>query len=93
MTSITAEQNPSVARFLLWKLTSAYERNASRRGVSSNAASMVIRYVLQIAGFALLTMAGFTFSMIAGLIVAGISCFVLSTLMTNGGSDATVNRR
>lgn len=53
---------------------------ASTRGMA--VLNATIRVVLHLAGFGLLTMAGFTLNMLAGLIVAGVSCFVMSTLMT-----------
>lgn len=40
------------------------------------------RFVLHIAGFSCLTIAGFMWDNVAGMIVAGISCFALSTLLT-----------
>jgi hypothetical protein len=47
----------------------------------------LIRVMLHLAGFALLTIAAFRFNIIAGYSVAGLSCFVLSTLMTRGPAD------
>jgi len=44
----------------------------------------IVRVVLHLSGFALLTMAAFQVNMLAGLAVAGLSCFALSTLMTRG---------
>lgn len=49
----------------------------------------IIRVMLHVAGFGLLTMAGFQWNIITGLIVAGVSCFALSTLMTRGNADDT----
>lgn len=44
----------------------------------------IVRVVLHLSGFALLTMSAFQVNMLAGLAVAGVSCFALSTLMTRG---------
>lgn len=55
-----------------------------------------VRVVLHLAGFGLLTMAGFQLNIIAGYAVAGLSCFVMSTLMTQGSAaedDSTEVRR
>jgi hypothetical protein len=48
----------------------------------SNAMQVTIRLALHLAGFTCLTVAGFGFNFLAGMIVAGASCFVLSTLLT-----------
>lgn len=40
-----------------------------------------VRLVLHIAGFGALTYGGFTINMTAGLIVGGLSCFVMAKLM------------
>lgn len=48
-----------------------------------------MRVVLHLAGFALLTMAAGRFNIIAGLTVAALSCFALSTLLTRNGNDET----
>jgi Na+-transporting NADH:ubiquinone oxidoreductase subunit NqrC len=78
----------------------SYTSNRAKRASNTREAyrvnavlSSVIRVVLHLAGFGLLTMAGFQWNIIAGLIVAGVSCFALSTLMASGGGDnAAVSR-
>lgn len=87
--------NPSIPSFILWKLNNAATRRArNKQAVRVNAGvSTFVRVVLHLAGFALLTLAGFEWNMIAGLIVAAFSCFALSTLMTGGSADGgQVNR-
>jgi hypothetical protein len=95
VTTLTGD-NPSISAFLAWKLSNLLSKraaNAARQ--QTGIAYTLVRMVLQLAGFALLTLAGFAFSMITGLIVAGISCFVLSTLTTGGKADDAnpMNRR
>lgn len=48
-----------------------------------------VRVMLHVAGFALLTIAAWQWNMIAGLAVAGISCFVFSTLMSGEAAPRT----
>lgn len=67
--------------FYLYKLSKRAEQSNARRG---NILGKLSKLLLTLGGFACLTMAGFTFSMIAGLIVAGVSCFLLAWLY---GSD------
>jgi hypothetical protein len=54
-----------------------------------------MRIVLHLAGFSLLTIAAWHWNIIAGLAVAGISCFVMSALTTtdNGGGGSDEVRR
>lgn len=78
--------------FLISKRTKAVS-NANGTTRVTTVLNAIIRVVLHLAGFSLLTMAGFTFSMLAGLITAGLSCFVLSTLMTrNTTGESEVSR-
>lgn len=83
----TMDGNPSVARFLLWKLGKAMSAKVdAREKVGTRARTWVqstIRLVLHIAGFGCLTLAGFSWTITAGLIVAGLSFFVMSYLATS----------
>lgn len=54
------------------------KRNANR---ARTLYQSIVRFTLHAAGFSLLTFGGFTLSMLAGLITAGLSCFVMSWLM------------
>lgn len=55
-------------------------------------AQAFVKLVMHIAGFTCLTVAGFTWNITAGLIIAGISCFAFSMLVApdkpNGGRGA-----
>jgi hypothetical protein len=57
-------------------------RDAAMTRVSTVAMLSLVRLVLHVAGFSSLTYAAFTWDKIAGFIVAGICCFVFSTLFT-----------
>lgn len=83
---------PSTREWLAAKLHSSLtKRRATKQGngaIRINAVlSGIMRVVLHLAGFGLLTMAGFQFNIIAGLTVAAVSCFALSALMTGGTTD------
>lgn len=90
---VAMDTDPTVANFLLWKLGKVLSKRANkeREGIRVNAVlNALIRVVLHLAGFSLLTFAAWQWNMIAGLAAAGISCFAMSALMTgsdNGGED------
>ncbi len=85
---MTTMDIPNLRDYAVLRVASmARKRAESRERVNPNALQTIVRVVLHLAGFALLTVAGFTFSMIAGYIVAGISCFLFSTLMTSGETE------
>jgi len=80
----TFESNPSVTQFFAWKIGKALSKRSERSKVTSQALNWVqatMRLLLQLSGFGLLTFAGWTVSMTLGLVIAGVSCFVLSWLM------------
>lgn len=80
----TFDSNPSTTQFLFWKLGKALSKRQAKQ--ANNRARTLfqttIRLVLHLAGLGFLTFAGFTASITVGLIVAGISCFILSWLNT-----------
>lgn len=90
---MTVLDTPSLKEFALMRLANftrskaikAKNRESSYR-VSAFFNSLV-RLVLHIAGFGLLTFAGFQWDIIAGLIIAGVSCFIFSTLFTSTSSN------
>lgn len=51
---------------------------------------VMLRLLLHIAGFSCLTYAGFQWNITAGMIVAGLSCFIFSWLFASG-SEAREN--
>lgn len=79
----TITESTSVWRFLLVKADRARSRRKSRALATSRVGVWVqffTRLVLTLAGFGFLTWGMFTWHIIAGLITAGLSCFVLSWL-------------
>lgn len=89
---MTTMEIPTFRSWLAWKL-----RNPARprviRTQSRVPALLAFWYslsklVLHVAGFSLLTWAGFSFNMPAGLITAGLSCFVLSWLQRSPASQS-----
>lgn len=83
---------PTFRELMIFKLTNLAMKRArtSKASIDGSRITAVLnttmRLVLHVAGFGLLTMAGFKFNIMAGLIVAGISCFLLSTLMTRNAA-------
>lgn len=84
----TYEGVPSMSTYLSMKLANRISR--TRRREASHTPNRVqawmqafVRLVATLAGFALLTWAGFTLNMTAGLITAGLSCFVFAWLMND----------
>lgn len=85
---------PSFTTFLGMKLANTIAKRKRATEVSTRAvgiAQSIVRVLLTVAGFSCLTYAGFTWNMTAGLIVAGISAFVLAWLM-NTGAPSEDNR-
>lgn len=83
---MTTAPMPSFTSFMAYKLQSYLANKATKRAIASSSSSAglvgTVRLMLHIAGFALLTIAGFQFNIIAGLVVAALSCFVFSALVT-----------
>lgn len=78
------DQNPSVIQFLFWKLGKALsKKKATAHARTRTQFQSIIRLMLQVGGFCLLTIAGFTWHIIAGYVIAGLSCFLLSWLTTS----------
>lgn len=81
---MTTEALPTVGTFLAAKLARAMAKRATpREGTYAPAwFQTVIRLVFHLAGFGCLTYAGFLWHPIAGFVVAAVSFFALSTLLT-----------
>lgn len=85
MTTYPTEQLPTMRDFLAAKVHSLLMRKRSKAKEATRVTAVLgatVRVILHLAGFALLTLAAFQWNIIAGLAIAGISCFVMSTLMT-----------
>lgn len=78
------DTGPTLRDWLAHRLAKSARRKAARVRVSAAGGGLWLyalsKLVLHLAGFSLLTFAGFSFNMPAGLITAGVSCFVLSWL-------------
>lgn len=84
--------NPGVLQLIFYKLTkaTARRREAKARGVTHTRTwfQATVRFLFSIAGLGCLTLAGLTINITVGLVVAGVSFFVLSTLLTGGKSES-----
>jgi hypothetical protein len=93
------DANPSLSQFLFWKLGKALSKRdkaKTREGTRAYTwVQVIVRLMAQLAGLGSLTLAGFTVNITAGLIVAGISFFILSWLSTGQPStkDSDNTRR
>lgn len=89
---VTMDGTPSLSQFIVFKLAAMAEKRSKRKEVKRARPwiQATIKLVLHIAGFSCLTIAAWSFSFIAGMAVAGISCFALSWL-TNGASTVDDN--
>jgi hypothetical protein len=81
MTTISENASPTFVQFLMLKLTTREAQRSTARA-HTHVLVMALRIVLHIAGFACLTYAAYMANVIAGVAVAGLSCFVLARLFT-----------
>jgi fatty acid desaturase len=87
---VTTLDNPSIAQFLVFKLGKAITQKQDKAKEASHARTWVqatIRLMLHLAGLGCLTLAGFSWNMTAGLVIGGLSFFVLSWLTTTNTSQ------
>lgn len=83
---------PTIPQLLAYKLLKRTRNARSRVGFAGNRQrpvwiETVIKLTLHIAGFIGLTIAGFHFNFIAGMVVFSLSCFVLSALLFSSDSQ------
>ena len=74
---------------LLFKLYAMSKRKESNNESRASIIAPLIKILLTLAGFGCLIFAAFVVSMIAGLVVAGISCFLLAWLYGSPEPAAT----
>lgn len=85
---------PSLTTYLTMMLTNRVSRAKAKERTQNTGNHMrtflqaIVRLTLHLAGFSALTFAGYTWNMTAGLIVGGLSCFVMAWLLN---SSATVS--
>lgn len=85
----TMDGIPSLREYAGMKLVSVARQRKRQResALPSASTNAIVRLMLHLAGFVLLTIMGFEINTIAGYAAAGISCFLLSTLLTGGGEE------
>lgn len=73
--------SPTVLQAIVYAVGKRMENNRAKTVVRTYTwIQSTIKLVLNVAGFGFLTYAGFSHNIIAGSIVAGLSCFALSWL-------------
>jgi fatty acid desaturase len=82
----TMEASPSIASVIAMKVATKLANRSKGKERAQTWMQALSRFVLHVAGFACLTYAGFTWSIMAGLIIAGLSCFAMSTLFTTSNT-------
>jgi hypothetical protein len=80
---MTTMDAPMVSAFKAFRRTRQLRQNERATHATSTQAvlGVIVRTAMHLAGFSCLTAAGFTLSMTAGLITAGVSFFAFSALM------------
>ncbi len=85
---MTTMELPSVREYTFMRLARMAKTRNRNRTLNMNALlGGIVRLVLHLAGFALLTVMGFEINTIAGYGFAGASCFILATLMSGESED------
>lgn len=85
---VAMDGNPSLLQFLAYKLGKAMDRSITKKATRTRSAMQtMVKLVLHIVGFSCLTLAGFSWSITAGWVVAGLSCLVLSPLITTPAAE------
>lgn len=85
MTTLGGVPDITITRFLLSKAVKASNRRAMARQASTQArmwVQTIVRLLCHLAGFSSLTIAGFAFSFIAGMVTLGVCFFIFSALFT-----------
>jgi len=86
------EKNPSTTQFLLWKLGKVIsKKQATARTRARTHFQSIIRLMLHLSGFGLLTIAGFTWNIMAGYVIAGLSCFLLAWLTNDAATKSQLS--
>lgn len=83
---------PTIRQFILMKLARASARRQTKQASLARGQQLMqsaIRWILQLTGFGCLTVAGFSWTLMAGLITAAVSCFAISWLATGDRGTPT----
>ena len=92
---MTTMDVPTVGQFLTLRMAKFF----ANRGKGKEAThapvwfQTVTRLVMHLAGFSCLTYAGFIWNPVAGFVVAGLSCFLMSWLTTGRQATTTPTNR
>lgn len=91
---VAMDGNPTFLQFLAWKLGKAMDRSITKQHTRSEANAWLIltRVMLHFVAFSSLTFAGFLWNPIAGFVVLGISCLILSALLTTPANRPQQNQ-
>lgn len=77
----TMDNYPSVMEYIIGKVATRRERKHASLAITRTWFQSIVRLMLHVAGFGCLTVAGFSWNMMAGLIIAAVSFFVFSWLI------------
>ena len=93
-TDTFVREAPSTKDFIALKLAGFFAKRATRKvAIPRTWVQTLITTALHLAGFSSLTYAAFLWDMIAGFVVLGVCCFILSKLMnTSPTVDEFPNR-
>lgn len=80
-----ADKDPLMSRLLVQFAQFLMRLSKKEEGRTSNALKSIIQFLCQLGGFAALTLAGFHVNSVAGLIMSGLSLFIVAWLV---GGDA-----
>lgn len=89
---MTTMDTPGFRDFIAMKLHSKLTARKGTHAQPRTWMQSISRLMFHIAGFSCLTVAGFSWSITVGWIIAGLSSLAMSSLMTNGGGS-NVNRQ
>jgi hypothetical protein len=82
---VTFDQNPSLLAFVMFKVNRALAKRQRVREDSTRAPALffsIVRLLCHLGAFSALTIAGFTWTFIAGMVTLAICLLVFSALFT-----------
>lgn len=85
---MTTMELPGIPGYFAMRLARVANKRRERSANRGRALyQTIVRLVLHMAGFSALTKAAFEWNMLAGWVAVGVSCFVLSTLLTVSSNE------
>lgn len=89
----TVNDAPTVWQAITFSLAKRAEKARTNKATRTHTwFQTLVTLMMQLAGFACLTFAGFTWNITAGLVVAGFSCFALAWLTNNRTAPTNTSR-